>query len=142
MKFGVLKSIGHNIADSLASGIGLMIGVYEMDVFGEAARSPERYIIVDFLKGTAVGGRPSPDLAKAITQYAEALPELCARHGVGKDAFRELTARYSVDARGRQFTVTIEDQKGKRSTDDYRGIPGARIQVQDSLGRLRPKNGR
>jgi hypothetical protein len=43
MKFGELKSIGHNIADSLASGIGLMIGVYEMDIFGEAANSHEGY---------------------------------------------------------------------------------------------------
>lgn len=33
MKFGVLRSIGHNIADSLASGIGLMIGVYTTNVF-------------------------------------------------------------------------------------------------------------
>lgn len=35
MKFDTLRSIGHNIADSLGSGIGLLIGVYEMDVFGE-----------------------------------------------------------------------------------------------------------
>jgi hypothetical protein len=47
MKFGTLKSIGHNIAESLASGIGMMIGVYEMDVFGEAAAAPQGYIEVD-----------------------------------------------------------------------------------------------
>ncbi len=35
MKHAVLKSVAHNIADSLASGIGLMIGIYEMDVFGD-----------------------------------------------------------------------------------------------------------
>jgi hypothetical protein len=49
MKFGELTSIGHNIAHSLASGIGLMIGMYEMDVFGEAANSPEGYFLVDFI---------------------------------------------------------------------------------------------
>ena len=36
MKHDELRSIGHNIADSLASGCGLMIGVYDMDIFGEA----------------------------------------------------------------------------------------------------------
>jgi hypothetical protein len=142
VKFDDLKSIGHNIADSLACGPGLMIGVYGMDVFGEAARSPEHYIVVDFLTGTTSGGRPSPSLAKAITLYAEALAELCARHGTRKDAFRELTTRFWVDSRGGHFTVTIEDQKGKRSTDEYRGLPGRRIRVRDSLGRIRPKKGK
>lgn len=52
MKFDELTSIGHNIADSLASGIGLLVGVYEMDVFGEARRSPEPCIVVDFVSGT------------------------------------------------------------------------------------------
>jgi hypothetical protein len=51
MKFGTLKSIGHNVADSLASGVGLMIGVYEMDVFGEVTSTPEGFIEVDFLTG-------------------------------------------------------------------------------------------
>ena len=33
MKFGELKSIGHNIADSLACGPGFLIGVYCTDIF-------------------------------------------------------------------------------------------------------------
>ncbi len=52
MKFDELRSIGHNIADSLASGTGLLIGIYGTDIFGEASRSPERFITVDFLTGT------------------------------------------------------------------------------------------
>ena len=51
MKFGVLQSIVHNAADSLGSGIGLIVGVYEMDIYGEAGRSPEGAIKVDFLTG-------------------------------------------------------------------------------------------
>lgn len=74
MKFGTLKSIGHNIADSLASGIGMMIGVYQMDVFGEAASGPEGYIEVDFLTGQASGAPLSPELARALGLYAKALP--------------------------------------------------------------------
>jgi hypothetical protein len=49
MKHAELRSIVHNVADSLASGIGLMIGVYNSDTFGEAARSPSGLITVDFL---------------------------------------------------------------------------------------------
>lgn len=41
MKFGKLKSLGHNLADSMASGMGFLIGVYHMDVFAEATASEE-----------------------------------------------------------------------------------------------------
>ena len=58
MKFNELKSIGHNIADSLASGIGLLTGDYDFDVFGEAAGSPEGFILVDLLTGTWAGATP------------------------------------------------------------------------------------
>jgi hypothetical protein len=139
MKFDDLKSIAHNIADSLASGVGLLIGVYEMDVFGEAARSAEGFITVNFLTGTSEGGTPSPSLARAFAQYRDALARLCAKHDTSPAAFRELTARYSVDARGYRFVVTVADQQGRRSVDDYVGIPGRRVRVLDALGRVRSK---
>jgi len=34
-KFGVLKSIGHNMAASLASGVGLPVGYVATDVFAD-----------------------------------------------------------------------------------------------------------
>lgn len=128
MKFGELKSIGHNIADSLASGIGLLIGVYQMDIFGEASGSPEGFITVDFLTGTTDGGKPSKGLQKAVSLYCDALVKLCERHGVDKSSFKTLTARYGVDAvYGGHFTVTVEDHKGRRSVDQYSGMGGHRI---------------
>lgn len=139
MKFGELKSIGHNIADSLASGIGLMIGVYQTDVFGEAANGPEGYILVDFIAGTSSGAHPSASLAKAISLYAGVLDDLCQRHGMSADAFSELKARYARDASGRRFTVTVQDQNGRRSTDEFFGVPGRRVMELDELGRVRPK---
>ena len=139
MKIGKLKSIAHNIADSLASGIGLLIGHYDMDVFGEAARSPEGYIIVDFLTGTSSGGQPSESLARAISLYGAALHDLCEKHGTEVSAFRELTARYSLDHYGQRFVVTVEDQNGQRSVDEFRGRPGKRVMELDKLGRVRPK---
>jgi hypothetical protein len=139
MKFDELRSIGHNIADSLASGIGLLIGYYQMDIFGEASRSSEGSITVDFLTGTCPVGTPSHSLAKAIALYKNALVDLCTRHGVSVAVFRELSARYSADAYGPRFVVTIEDQQGHRATDEYVGIPGRRPKVLDHLGRVRRK---
>jgi hypothetical protein len=136
MKFDTLRSIGHNIADSLASGIGLLIGVYEMDIFGEAGRSPEGYIAVDFLTGTSEGAKPSPSLARAISLYREAVVLLCGKHGTSPAAFRTLTARYSV---GGRFVVTVEDHSGRRRVDEYTGMPGRRVRVLDPLGRVRRK---
>jgi hypothetical protein len=118
MKFGALKSIGHNIADSLTSGIGLMIGVYHMDIFGEAAASPEGFIEVDFLAGTTAGGAVSPVLARAARLYAEALDDLCSRHGASPSDFRRLTARFSGGGARPRFRVTVEDRNGRSSSDE------------------------
>jgi hypothetical protein len=138
MKLGTLKSVGHNIADSLANGIGLMIGVYEMDVFGEATATPQGYIEVDFLTGEASGGKPSIELARALKLYAQALPDLCNRQGVEASDFHHLSARFSVlSPMFKRFTVTVEDSQGRRSTDEYEGVPGKRPKVLDHLGRVR-----
>jgi len=131
MKFGELKSIGHNIADSLASGICLLVGYYEIDIFSEAAASPAGYIEVDFLTGTSSGSPTSPTLTKVIKLYRDALDQLCASHGTSASSFASLTARFAVDRRyGRHFTVAVEDQSGRRSVDEYLGIPGRKLKVR------------
>jgi hypothetical protein len=137
MKFDDLRSIGHNVAHSLASGIGLMIGTYEMDVFGEASRSAEGFIAVDFLTGQSEGGAVSAYLARAIELYREGLTDLCERHSTMPSVFRTLTARYAMAVDGGHFWVTVEDQSGHRAVDEYVGVSGRRVTVLDELGRVR-----
>jgi hypothetical protein len=137
MKFGDLRSLAHNLADSFASGVGLLVGVYEMDVYGEAARSPEGFIEVDFLTGRVGGGPPSASLERAVALYRDALPAFCARNRAEVGAFRTILARFWVADDGRRYRVTIEDRNGRRSIDDYRGSPGRRARVVDRLGRVR-----
>ena len=128
MKLSNLKSLGHNIADSMASGIGFLIGVYEMDVFAEAAASEEGHITVNFLDGTSTGGTPSPDLAQAIRQYRDALPSLCAKHAIDLAEIKLLIARFGTDAAyGPHFKVTVGNMSGRVSTDQYIGMPGRRL---------------
>ena len=138
-KFDELRSIGHNIADSLGSGICFLIGIYHVDVFDEARKAPESFITVDFLTGTTSGGRPSPSLARAVMLYRDALADLCGKHGTAPSAFRELTARYSADWYGPSFVVRVVDQQGRSSTDRYVGRPGRRAKILDRSGRLRPE---
>jgi hypothetical protein len=133
VKHAVLTSIAHNIANSLASGIGLLIGVYDLDVFGEATQSKDGYIEVDFLGGNTTGAQPSKSLLDAIQRYANALPSLCERQGANVADFRRLTAKYS----GHSFVVEVTDQRGKTSRDRYVGNPGARPKALDPLGRVR-----
>lgn len=139
MKHGQMRSIGHNIADSLACGIGLMIGVYEMDVFGEAAGSPGGAITVDFLEGAVVEGDASTGLREAVALYRAALPGLCAKHGGAIDDFRTLKVRYWSTHTDRRFDVTVEDSSGRRSTTEYGGLAAERLKAVDGHGRLRPK---
>jgi hypothetical protein len=141
MKHDDLRSIAHNITDSLASGCGLMIGVYDMDVFGEAAKSREGLIKVDFLNGAIIEGQASPSLAKAVQLYSQALRGQCENQGASVSSFRELTAEFFRGALATCVHVTVEDQNGRRTTDEYAGTPLRRIKVLDNLGRIRPKPG-
>src|SRR2546423_13447490 len=109
MKHSALRSMAHNIADSLADGLGFPIGVFRTDVFDEASRSPEGQITVDFLNGTVKGARASAQLTTAVSLYStQALAVFCEKHGVPLSSFRELTVRYSAHPRGRYAIVTIE----------------------------------
>lgn len=130
MKLGQLKSIGHNLADSFASGVGFMIGVYDMDVFSEAAEMAPGYIEVNFLDATTSGSPVSPKLQRAIVLYSEALPDFCTKHGIKKRDIKMLSARFGTDpVYGRHFTVTVETIGGRKSTDRYVGVPGKRLRT-------------
>ena len=129
MKIGVLRSIAHNVADSVGSGIGLLIGVYEMDVFGEAKKSPGGVIGVDFLNGEAAQGKVSRGMKRAIAKYRDVLPMLCNKHGASIDDFKKLTAHYSPA--NRRIVVTIQDRIGRCFVDEYVGTPARRIKVVD-----------
>ena len=110
-----------------------MIGVYETQVFGEAAAGKEGYIEVDFLRGTAAGSPASRSLLRAIELYRDALPELCQRHGVKVEDFKLLRARFGVDRTyGVHYAVTVESSSGKRSTNRYVGVPGTRLRARRS----------
>jgi hypothetical protein len=139
MKTGELRSLGHNIADSLASGIGLMIGVYDVDVFAEAAAGPEGFIIVNFLDGTTFGSPVSVTLQRAIHLYREALPALCDKHRIVFSGIKTLNARFGTDqVYGRHFAVTVESAEGKKATDQYVGTPGRRLRRVRSSCLKRP----
>ena len=129
MRHADLRAVGHNIADSVASGIGLMIGVYGMDIFKEARSQAPGFIEVDFLEGTSSGVPASESLQVAIALYTRAaLPDLCAKHSVDLSEVRSLRARFGVDsALGRTYVVTVEDARGKRSEAQYLAWPGRRL---------------
>jgi len=139
MKHSELRAIVHNVADSLASGIGLLIGHYDMDVFGEASRSEGQALTVDFLAGRVVDGTATDSLAAAVLLYRDALAKLCSGAGGSAAELREATVRYWSDTLGPRYDVTIEDANGHRSTTEYVGVPGKRPKFIDALGRLRPK---
>lgn len=139
MKLGVLTSIAHNIADSLASGAGLMVGVYDVNIVAETATATDGWIEIDFLTGEVTGAQPSAQLMRAVQAYMAALPRLCERHGAPRDAFRRLNVRFSGKGPLAGFVTVVEDRQGRSSTDEYRGVPGRRVKVLDALGRVRPK---
>lgn len=131
MKLGELKSLGHNLADSFASGIGLLVGVYEMDVFAEAAASDPGYIEVNFLDASATGSAISPTLLGAIKIYSNAFLELCKKHRIDPSQIKTLTARFGTDSvYGAHFTVSVESIDGRSSTDRYIGFPGKRLRTR------------
>jgi hypothetical protein len=136
MKHDDMRSIAHNVADSLAGGCSFLAGYYDTEIFREAASSPDGCITVDFLKGTVAKGFVSPVLAGAIAAFPEALLTLCAGHGGSSCDFQRLEATYWA-GHVRRVTICIEDKLGKRSTDEYAGVPLARVKTVDARGRAR-----
>ena len=134
MKFDELRSIGHNIAASLASGIGLPVGVIS-NIFEESLAS-SKGIHVNFLTGQ-VAGSIEPSLIAAANAYRDFLPTLCEKHGASINEFLELSAHYLNDMHGPRFAVTIKTSAGRSATNEYLGYNDARVRRLDSRGRVR-----
>ncbi|MCV9965849.1 hypothetical protein OIU34_28670 [Pararhizobium sp. BT-229] len=139
MKHSELCAVAHNLADSLASGRGFLVGYFPTEIFAEAAQSSEGHITVDFLTGQITGGQPSDSLRKAIALYINAVPAFFKKHGASISDVREVIVRYHAQLLGNRFTVTVVDARGRRSSAEYGGVPGKRLKAIDELGRLRPK---
>ena len=139
MKIGVLKAVGHNLADSIACGNGFMVGLYQMDIFGEAAATPEGYIEVDFLTGNTIGGNPSSSLTQGLKLYSQdALPRLLGSHGASLSDVRELKVRFWPSTMFGRFEVSVENESGRRAKTEYEGVTAHRTKTLDRLGRVRP----
>lgn len=137
MKHGRLCAIGHNLADSMASGLAFVIGYHPMDVFAEAASSPGGVIEVDFLKGGIVRGKASENLKTAAARFAEVLPVFCQENGAEAADFVSLSAAFDATALERRMLLVVTDRNGYSSTTEYAGIPLKRVRVLDSLVRIR-----
>lgn len=137
-KFAVLRSIGHNLADSLGSGVSLLVGAYEgYDIYAEAAAAPDGSVEIDFLAGRATNVSVSPVLAEVLARFVLELPEFCARHGARPDDFAGLAARFSGTPANPKVTVTVTNRAGRRASDHYVGSPARRPKTLDPLGRVR-----
>lgn len=75
VKHAQLCAIGHNLADSMACGMCFVIGMYQVDMFGEAARSEGGVLTVDFLAGKVTWGEASPSLAGSMPGTPRFLPQ-------------------------------------------------------------------
>ncbi|HEX8653934.1 MAG TPA: hypothetical protein VF693_01760 [Allosphingosinicella sp.] len=137
MKFGVLTSIAHNLADSL-SGCSLLTGCYGLAPFDDAARSACGFVEIDLLAGKCTHGDASEDLLIATAKAAsQALPELCARAGGSPSEFKTFLVRYIAGAAGTGIEVTVENASGRRRTDFYLPWPARRPKILDPRGRIR-----
>ncbi|NSX92026.1 hypothetical protein [Agrobacterium tumefaciens] len=110
-----------------------------MDIYSEAASTEEGYIDVDFLTGSTFGGSTSLSLMKALKLYSKELPRFCERSGVEVIELRTLSVRFLTKNLEPTCIVTIEDQHGRFSIDEYQGIPARRVKKLDYLGRVRRK---
>jgi hypothetical protein len=139
MKHERLCEIAHNFADSLASGLGFVVGYCPTDVFGEAATSPGGVIEIDFLHGSIVKGRPSPGLKSAAVIFGQAFPDFCRKNGAEVTDFQSFLAAFDAKGGGTRTMLTVVDNNGRRSLTEYDGVPLKRLRVLDALGRVRRK---
>ncbi len=127
MKHGELGAIAHNIADSMASGLGLLVGFRPINIYAAAAKSPDGHVTVDLLSGAISGGPVSPGLAAVIADYCGIFPDFCARHGGDVSDFAVCRVRFWKTHQDVRFRVTVRDAKGRESETDYAGNPAKRV---------------
>ena len=136
MRYGRLCSVAHAMADSLASGICLMIGHYSVDVFACAARSPGAELSVDFLTGK-VEGVASQNVLDAVLAFRDRMPEFCREQGVAFADFRRCEAVYIVRPVGAETHLIVEDRLGKTTLTEFMGTPLQRKRVLGPHGAKR-----
>jgi len=122
MKHDILHSVAHNFVDSFGNGNGFLIGVYMMDVYGEAANSKDGFIEIDFLSGRVAGGPISDSLAAATLMYREELPSFCKKHGASLTDFETFIAKFWNDGSDRHCEISVQGNSGKLSKVEYAGV--------------------
>jgi hypothetical protein len=137
MKHNQLHSIAHNYAESLACGLGFVVGIFGTDVFADAASNDDGAVTVDFLNGTIHGNTADDRLSRAIPLYKKEFPKFCAKHAAKGENFQKFVVRFTYRAPTTGFAVTIKDDKGRASTKEYLGIPAERVAKLDALDRRR-----
>ena len=128
MRFDVLCSVAHNLADSLGSGASLPFNFWDNHVYNDALQTPGGELEIDLLNGKILSGNSSKALQLVVPHSPRVLANLCEAQGVNADAFRKLLARFVATDRGRQFTVTVEDQSGRSRSTCYDGSSGKNLQ--------------
>ncbi len=73
MKHSQLHAVAHNFTDSLASGLGFVVGYCETHVFADAACNPDGFLVVDFLTGHLDEGTASDQLLHALPFFETSL---------------------------------------------------------------------
>lgn len=129
MKHDILHSIAHNFVDSYQNGNGFLIGIFGMDVHGEAAKSDDGYLAVDFLTGRVQGGTMSQSLSRATDLYREQLPEFLEKHGAAIADLTVFRAKFWVEGNLRHCSIEIGDGRGKVSERLYANNPLQRIKL-------------
>lgn len=137
MKRGQLRSIAHSLADSIAGGISLMTGFYELDLYGDAAKSPDGKLSVDLLNGHVIEGIASPELCTAISRLSLHFDRLCQTAGITRGDCHVANAHFYATPTRRGFTLEIEDGTGRVTEADYEGIPAHRVLERDPRGNPR-----
>ncbi len=142
MKHEKLQAIVHNVADSLGSGVSLMTGFYDLDVYTDARNSPKKALRLDLMAGVVTEGEARANLVAALQRVPGALAAQCAKAGFSWEDLRRAEVVFRVDTVKPGFTILVEDRSGKVTETDYLGSPAKREKVLDAYGRVAPKPSR
>ena len=74
MKHSVLHGLGHNLADSLASGCSLLVGAYDIPLKSYAIMNSPHGVVLDFLSGKMLASHRHDGIEFAVRSLSEQLP--------------------------------------------------------------------
>jgi hypothetical protein len=137
VKQGQRHAIAHNLADSIASGCSLLLGVYDFSIGAHITESPSGRVVIECLQPLLIEGTLNSEIRELLAALPAGLTKLCDDEGGSPEDFSVLTLAFSKTQLAIEVEIVVAGPASIPRSRWFSGSPLRRKRVLDSAGRMR-----